>query len=409
MSQNELDAMISSPSPGSKSLNLRSNRNATFYLLIASLFLVSLVIYLCSTDYKKAFRLHTIYGPVARIKSDEWLNPRLWNTERDAQRDSSVEDIIDNSLKFDLTSDDVMVFLHIQNTGGNVFGRHLVEDLVLDRPCVCKGKRCRCLRPNGSSQWLFSRQTVGWKCGVHPDFNELMHCTDRILDEMEGEPVKRRYFYITLLRDPITRFVSELNHFRDQDLNGKASRHWCGGREVQVIPKCTFDDQVTLDQFLDCPFNLAINRQTRMLSDLALVGCYNHSLMPEKERQLIMLSSAKTNLHKMAFFGLTEFPRISQYLFQETFDMMFLDAETHSFHRTKRSLLDDLDSKTIEKIKLVNHLDMQLYEYAKELLFDRFERLKRKNPKLKDLVVSKVAKDNMEIVNWGDSEDQQRT
>jgi len=234
-----------------------------------------------------------------------------------------------------------------------------------------------------------------------------MHCTDRVLDELEGDAVKRRYFYITLLRDPITRFISEYNHFTVQENNGKASRHWCGGREVNQIPECDFSSDVSIDDYLNCQNNLAINRQTRMLSDLALVGCYNQSFMPKNERELVMLTSAKNNLHKMAFFGLNEFPRISQYLFEETFDIMFLDADTHSFHRNKRSLLDDFSTKTIEKIKLINHLDMELYEYAKELLFDRFGKLKNKNPRLKDLSVSSVAKDNDEIVNWGDSEDKQ--
>lgn len=34
-------------------------------------------------------------------------------------------------------STDVVVFLHIQKTGGTTFGRHLVLDLDVDRPCAC--------------------------------------------------------------------------------------------------------------------------------------------------------------------------------------------------------------------------------------------------------------------------------
>ena len=144
-----------------------------------------------------------------------------------------------------------------------------------------------------------------------------------------------------------------------------------------------------------------------MLSDLALVGCYNVSYMKPEERDLILLTSAKNNLHKMAFFGLNEFPRISQYLFEETFDMVFLDGETHALHRNRRSLMDQFNAKTIDKIKRKNSLDIRLYEFAKQLLFQRFSKLKNKNPKLKDLSVTSVAKDNIEIVSWGDSEDQQ--
>lgn len=40
----------------------------------------------------------------------------------------------------------------------------------------------------------------------------------------------------------------------------------------------------------------AANRQTRMLSDLALVNCYNKTAMSAQERDRIMLDSAKRNL-----------------------------------------------------------------------------------------------------------------
>ena len=37
---------------------------------------------------------------------------------------------------------------------------------------------------------------------------------------------------------------------------------------------------VSMEQFVSCPFNLAFNRQTRMLADLSLVHCYNFSWSP---------------------------------------------------------------------------------------------------------------------------------
>ncbi len=67
---------------------------------------------------------------------------------------------------------------------------------------------------------------------------------------------------------------------------------------------------VDLNEFAGCTSNLAINRQTRMLSDLALVGCYNQSSMAPYERDRIMLASAKRNLAAMSYFGLTEFQKV---------------------------------------------------------------------------------------------------
>lgn len=54
-----------------------------------------------------------------------------------------------------------------------------------------------------------------------------------------------------------------------------------------------------------------IFRQTRMLADLALVGCYNMSYMSLLERNRVMLASAKRNLAAMAFFALTEFQKVN--------------------------------------------------------------------------------------------------
>lgn len=59
-----------------------------------------------------------------------------------------------------------------------------------------------------------------------------------------------------------------------------------------------------------CPYNLANNRQTRMLADLSIVGCYNSSLS-SADRDRLMLASAKHNLKHMPFFMLTEYQKVS--------------------------------------------------------------------------------------------------
>lgn len=65
-----------------------------------------------------------------------------------------------------------------------------------------------------------------------------------------------------------------------------------------------------MDKFASCESNLAANRQTRMLADLALVGCYNKSVMPPVERDRVMLASAKRNLAAMSYFGLTRYQKV---------------------------------------------------------------------------------------------------
>lgn len=92
---------------------------------------------------------------------------------------------------FDINNSDVIVFIHIQKTAGTTFERFLVRHLKISQPCVCNmgKKRCNCLRPNSNSEnWLFSRYSTGWVCGLHADFTELFvsGCVEHVMDRKEG-------------------------------------------------------------------------------------------------------------------------------------------------------------------------------------------------------------------------------
>ncbi|XP_041765818.1 heparan-sulfate 6-O-sulfotransferase 1 [Anopheles merus] len=297
----------------------------------------------------------------------------------------SYEEVLNDDFQFDMNAHDVMVFLHIQKTGGTSFGKHLVRDLDLKRPCTCqrKKKRCYCFRPHRNENWLFSRYSTGWKCGLHADWTELTGCVDQELDKNEGETAKRRYFYITLLREPIARYLSEFRHVQ-RGATWKNARHWCLGRHAtpDELPPCYNGanwNGVALDEFAGCESNLAANRQTRMLADLALVGCYNKTYMPTAERDRIMLASAKRNLAAMSYFGLTEYQKISQYIFEETFNLRF--AIPFEQHNTTVSTvtMNSLTPTQRARIDQLNALDLELYAFAKKLMFQRFERLKAKD------------------------------
>lgn len=227
---------------------------------------------------------------------------------------------------------------------------------------------------------------MGWKCGLHADWTELTNCVDSAMDESEGVAAegfpmrRRRYFYITLLRDPISRFISEWKHVQ-RGATWRSSRHWCSGRVPtdQELPSC-YPGQgdwrgVTLDDFMACNSNLAINRQTRMLADLTLVGCYNKSIMSQEERDTLLLASAKDNLRKMAYFGICENQTVSQYLFEATFKLNFKSSFTQLNQTHSTYALNNLPKQVLERIRLVNHLDVQLYEYAWKLLKSRFKRM----------------------------------
>merc|ERR1719369_1832283 len=116
-------------------------------------------------------------------------------------------------------------------------------------------------------------------------------------------------------------------------------------------------------------------QQVRMLADLDLVGCYNKSSMPKLQRDSLMLASAKANLEKMSYFGLTSEQTVSQYLFEETFNLEFKVAfETYNSTNSGRTK-DKLPEEVSENIRKLNTLDIELYEFAVKLLKERFKQM----------------------------------
>jgi len=365
--------------------------------LIVSLVLVGLMItYHCPNDFCFAQRpSYTIAPPPAPLQIDiDFVN---FNT------------IQHENFEFNINGSDVMVFLHVQKTGGTTFGKHLVQDIDLESPCLCKRRRkskkrkfhhsheefdvkrdkrklkCDCFRPTSKTNWLFSRYSTGWKCGLHPDWTELTECVDKYLNSIEFL-AKRRYFYITFLRDPVRRYLSEFKHVQ-RGATWKKAEHKCNGKPAtrEELPPC-YDDfneedwsGVDLEEFMDCPYNLAVNRMTRMLADLRLVNCYDTTTMSQKARDIITLNSAKTNLEKMAYFGLTEKQHESQELFEHTFDLRFKIPFEQFNETTSSNTESDLNQDTIDRITELNHLDVELYDFAKKLILRRYQEVMNKD------------------------------
>ena len=126
--------------------------------------------------------------------------------------------------------------------------------------------------------------------------------------------------------------------------------------------------------------------------------------MDPVRRDKILLASAKANLEKMAYFGLTEEQEISQYLFEETFNLRFKTdfdqlekSDTHSGHS-----MDKLEDGVLEQIKNLNSLDLELYKFAKQLLKERFDTIKNEDDTYEDHI--KLHKD--QEFSWEDIEDE---
>ncbi|KAM9500534.1 heparan-sulfate 6-O-sulfotransferase 1-A [Clarias gariepinus] len=360
-----------------------------FAVVGSALFMLILYQYAAPGAVTAGFGLPRAYAPEDADDADAFPTPdphyvkKYYFPARDLER----------AVDFQIKGDDVLVFLHIQKTGGTTFGRHLVQNVRLELPCDCRPgqKKCTCYRPNRKETWLFSRFSTGWSCGLHADWTELTNCVPGVINKKESKvKSQRKFYYITLLRDPVSRYLSEWRHVQ-RGATWKTSLHMCDGRTPtpEELPPCyegTDWSGCTLQQFMECPYNLANNRQVRMLADLSLVGCYNMSFIPEKKRAQILLESAKKNLRDMAFFGLTEFQRKTQYLFERTFHLKFIRPFVQ--YNSTRAAGVDLDNDTIQRIEELNELDVQLYDYARDLFQQRYmykRQLERREQRLKNL------------------------
>ena len=283
-----------------------------------------------------------------------------------------------------------LVFLHIQKSGGSYFIQKLYS-LDVGEPCQARHKRrllkeaSWCPRPSDSpfnDTWIFSARTFGWVCGVHPTWTELRSCVPLFMDTRFGKS-NRQYLYITILRHPVARFASEYLHVK----RGATwfNRHKCLKQRMspELVPPC-YDGyyegkpwpSLTFEEFVSCPYNQAINRQTRMITDLTLVDCYKNFRNPPESHDATMLASAKLNLQRnFAGFAINEYLAESQVLLEHQLGKKFKEPFMSKLSGNEKS--GDLVSYIFRKKELynkiveLNHLDMELYDYALDLFASR--------------------------------------
>ncbi|KAL4220020.1 heparan sulfate 6-O-sulfotransferase [Mactra antiquata] len=360
---------------------IRSKRKKMGWKKTLSLFFLMcamgtiLFVYFCGSNFCSFHQDITTIIPQTVIPEPEsmtaYKNGRLpFNEFEDNELDRNP------SVNLD---EDVIVFLHIQKTGGTTFGRHLVKNMDLESPCKCyrKKKRCDCYSKK-KTIWLFSRYSTGWICGLHADWTELTTCVEQAMNKKEKSVRSRIYHYITILRDPVKRYLSEWKHVQ-RGATWKTARLFCNGRSAsrdEIAPCYNGTDwsDVTLDEFLDCKDNLARNRQTRMLANLTLINCYNTTGFDVQKRDKIMLESAKENLLNMEYFGLTEFQSYTQKLFEHTFKLKFVAefSQLPVTHSDRTQITEVQKAKILEQ----NKLDIDLYQFAKDLFLQRVRKMK---------------------------------
>ena len=119
-------------------------------------------------------------------------------------------------------------------------------------------------------------------------------------------------------------------------------------------------DDITLEQFLMCPDNPALNRQARML---AVMPCHTPPSSDHEADQhdVLMLTNAMHAVHEMPFFAVNEYPQHSMQLFEWTFGVKSSVADAL---RQPVSHAPTLTMQERMAVRSMNMLDVMLYEYA---------------------------------------------
>ena len=95
----------------------------------------------------------------------------------------------------------------------------------------------------------------------------------------------------------------------------------------------------------------------------------------QSENKMLLLENAKQVLKNLKFFALNEYQEMSQELFENVFKNQFRFSKKFEQAKNENAskLVENLDKNQIEQIYKLNELDVKLYEYAKEIFFERLK------------------------------------
>jgi hypothetical protein len=244
--------------------------------------------------------------------------------------DSRVDTVVGGEVE------PVLIFLHIPKTGGTTLNYILEQHYSREESFATFPSR---LHPNGSIEGFKSL----------PDAEKTRI---KVLYGHMGfglhDYFARPAVYVTVLRDPIERVLSQFYHDQREPLSPFYSYIQSGEMDLEGYAR-----HYALVAEMD-------NLQTRMLAG-------NWNLRGYGECTVDMLATAKRHLRmQFAVVGITE-------RFDEFYLMLCRrlgwPAALYKKHQVtrKRPRQDELDRKTLELIRDYNRFDIQLYQYASEL------------------------------------------
>jgi heparan sulfate 6-O-sulfotransferase HS6ST1 len=319
------------------------------------------------------------------------------------------------TLNFDENKDTLILF-HIQKTSGSNFEKQIWNNLQIKQNNqvlkVCsfdaRKKTYKCIL-NSYKQPIYFNRYVLRMCDIHATFAELKYCVQNVLKDrsyvktLQYQDINERtnkqqtvkfnvyafdgqIHYLTFLRNPIDRYLSEYLHVK-RGATWRQANRICNSQDIYAN-NCykgamNWKSITSLDEFINCDYNQANNRMTRMLADYDTLGCSilrcwtessNCSRSLKKELDEQMLNSAmKTLENQIGFFGLNEYQNLSYRLFERVYNGKFIFSNETKFLVESNRHLNKATKEQIYLIHEKNNLDIRLYKFAKKLFFMRLQ------------------------------------
>ena len=237
--------------------------------------------------------------------------------------------------------DEVICFVHIPKTGGNSFRKSCLLP-TYDRTETYRFQSYRqlILDPPGNTTKLI----VG-------------HAPYGIHRLMWNRQVRRNVIYITILREPLDRCIS--NYFFIKQLSSSNQPH----------PSSTDAERHNIVDFYRLPRHQ--NRQTKYIAGFPaslLLGALGDNLTGKR-----LLAIAKQNLAKQfASFGILEHLSEYQSWFADRYGLSNENVVAPWTQTKVRPQTNELSKTEIERLSQYNQLDCELYKYAKRLFLERY-------------------------------------
>lgn len=176
--------------------------------------------------------------------------------------------------------------------------------------------------------------------------------------------IRGPYKYITILRDPLER-LSSYYYFT------KISKN-----DDYIHPDYKLSESLSLIQFTS--LHRMQNAQTRSLAGMWLGRLY--PILNLVKLDFVLLLLAKRNLkYRYSCFGLHEQFELSLTHVQKALGFEKLLTQQDHYQPSFKKPLSELEAGEVEALKAANRLDLELYEFAKELFQQRLSCARKEN------------------------------